>query len=168
MNEHKSFLKMGLDDTGIAGRYELESYNYSFRMETSPDDKMKIEPYCPPVNVAICGFPDKNIIDWLNGVQNTIDVMLLICDKNDTLVDKLCFRDAVCVGMKVSCSEGRVVTKLMFHADKIVAGDSEFDNRWRGYGDDFATKSEIEQLNALWKPIKTDGSAIGGWRRVIN
>lgn len=150
MNEHKSFLTISLGDAGIAGSYELESYCYSFRRETNPDDETQTEPYCPPINVTVCGFPDEKIINWGHGVHHSIDVALQRYDKDNTLEDTLDFKDAVCMGMQVVCSEGRIVTKLIFHAGRVAAGDTAFDNRWRGFSGDLKKEYKFGDFNTLW------------------
>jgi hypothetical protein len=141
MYGHKSFLRLGtLDDASIQGlykeSYELSGCDFGFEQGVNVDGKAQSDVRGGNINATIAGIPPEAIIQWALSSRKHHNGAVVICDSNDTPLEKVAFRDGVCTGMEIAYEQngkGYISTRLSISTRKLSVGEMELNNRWTGY-----------------------------------
>lgn len=135
---HKSFLRIGaLNDSSISGlykdSYELESCNFGFSQGVDVNGKPQTEVRGGIIMVTYGNVPPQELLMWMLNSRKYEDGAIVICDENDTPLEKIVFEKAACVGLEVEYlqhGKAYISTKITLQSQKIKVGDISLENRW--------------------------------------
>jgi hypothetical protein len=135
---YKSFLRIGvLSDTSIAGlyrnSYELEDCHFSFSQGVNNDGKAQTDVRGGTMYLTLVNFPTNEILQWMLKSEKFEDGAVVICDADNTPLEKIIFKHATCVALEINyvqAGKTYINTKLTIQAEKVNIGDFALDNRW--------------------------------------
>ncbi|AEW19813.1 hypothetical protein TFKS16_2912 [Tannerella forsythia KS16] len=136
---HRSFLRIGsLDDASIKGLLasgmELNSFSYSYNQAIDIRGKAQGEVRSGTLLLTFANLPPDEIIDWMLNPRKYKDGSIVLCDMNDTPLQKISFENAACVGMDISYLESGnsyASTRITLRAKKMTVGNTVVENNWK-------------------------------------
>ncbi|KGN69355.1 hypothetical protein HQ40_07075 [Porphyromonas gulae] len=136
---HRSFLRIGsLNDASIKGLLtdglELEKFSYSFDQAVDIHGKVQGEVRSGTLQLTFANLPTNEVIDWMLNSRKYKDGTIVMCDMNDTPLQKISFATAACIGMDINFSEAGgtyASTRIALYARKLTIGGIIVENDWK-------------------------------------
>ncbi|WP_068471609.1 type VI secretion system tube protein TssD [Saccharicrinis aurantiacus] len=135
---HKSFLRIGeLTDGSISGLYtggyELVSCRYSFGQGIDQKGQAQTEVRGGSIEINYGNVPPNELLEWMLKSNDLRNGAIVICDANDTPIEKIYFEDAACVDLKIKHikkTHGYTACEFVLQARKIIFESTAHENRW--------------------------------------
>ncbi|PRZ00189.1 type VI secretion system tube protein TssD [Marinilabilia salmonicolor] len=135
---HKCFLRIGpLEDSSINGlyrdSYELLSCEYGFAQGMDRNGKPQSEVLGGTIHLVYPNIPSNEIISWMLKSGKLENGAIVICDANDTPLEKVYFEGAACTEMEVAYTQkgnGYITTKVQLQVRKLSVGSVSLEKKW--------------------------------------
>lgn len=112
----------------------MNSFSYSYNQAIDIRGKAQGEVRSGTLLLTFANLPPDEIIDWMLNPRKYKDGSIVLCDMNDTPLQKISFENAACVGMDISYLESGnsyASTRITLRAKKMTVGNTVVENNWK-------------------------------------
>ncbi|MBR5373337.1 MAG: type VI secretion system needle protein Hcp [Paludibacteraceae bacterium] len=117
-------------------KYDLEQTDFSFSQATDETGKPQGEVYSGMITMTYPSLPTNELINWMMNARKYEDGVITTYGEDGTPMQKLEFKQATCVSMKIDYQEtgsSYCNCEFMIVANKINVGDAAVDNDWERF-----------------------------------
>ena len=136
---HRSFLVLGADGASdlvslLKSGYEVKDCEYSFQQGVDAKGRVSTRVLGGVLHISLAQLPPQPIIDWALQPKKYQDGMIVLVDAENVPLEKIFFKEATCVDMKVQyvqTGETYMSTALIIQTSRLIVGDGvTFENEW--------------------------------------
>ncbi len=114
-------------------KYDLVDTEFAFMQAADDTGKPQGEVYSGAITMTYPNLPTNGLINWMMNARKYEDGVITTYGEDGTPMQKLEFKQATCVSMKINYQEAGSTyasCQFMIVANKINIGDVVVDNEW--------------------------------------
>ena len=131
---YKSVMHLGALSNVSTDGMELNQFSYFFSQAMDEQGKPQGEVRAGTLQMTFANLPSAAMMEWMVNPRKFKEGVVFTYNTENTLLQKISFSSAACVGMKLHYEEsgdGYCATSLTVKAKKIVLAETVVENNWK-------------------------------------